>query len=239
MQFFNRTRAHGIAGGVDPPRARDEAGVADGDGLACTRISSYDGAVVSDDDFEIDAIAAANINGFAQDLRASPLAFELIIQSIAVFAEALDEEILGIGIAVGHAPGHVLVVAEVENAGDAGDRVADDLEVGAGQVGLVVDRGRIEAAVRIAGDQRQARIGVFAGDRPGVGAGVGFVEPVGFGGGDGKLVEAVHGLAGIFSAGRDGQQVALRIAFEEAGDILGADGSGVAGAPEFGLESTE
>ena len=91
-----------------------------------------------------------------------------------------DKEILRIGVAIGHAPGDVGIVAEVQDAGHAGYRVADDFEVGAGEVGLIIDGGGVEAAVGVAGDQRQAGVGVVAGDRPGVGAGVGFVEPVGF-----------------------------------------------------------
>ena len=81
-----------------------------------------------------------------------PHTLKLVLQPTTTCAETLDKEILGVGIAVGHAPGYVLVVAEVENTGDAGDRVTDNLEVGAGQVSLVVYRGRIEAAMRVTGD---------------------------------------------------------------------------------------
>ena len=143
---------------------------------------------------------------FPQDFCWSPRAAEFVLQAVGRFAEALDEQILGIGTAVGHTPSHVFVVAKVQGAGDAGHRVAADGEVGTGEVDLVIDGRGVEGAVRVSGHQRQARIRVRTRDGPRIGAGVGFAAAEGR--------EGVEGFSLVLGAGGHGEQVAFGIAFD-------------------------
>jgi hypothetical protein len=62
-------------------------------------------------------------------------------------------------------------VAEVGDAGDAGDGEADDVELGAGEPDLLVDAGILDVAVRVAREDGVAGGGAGAGDQPAVAAG--------------------------------------------------------------------
>ena len=208
-----------------------EAGVANGDGLALARIAGDDRPVMGNDDFTGYGRCAADTDFFPQDLRWPPRAAELVLQPVGSLAEAFDEQILGIGTAVGHAPSHVLVVAKVQGAGNAGHRIADDGKVRADEVDLVIDGRGVEGAVRVAGHQRQARIGVRAGDGPRIGARIGFAAAEGR--------EAVKGISLVLGAGGHGEQVALGIAFDYLREIFRADNLGETGAPELGLKGAE
>src|SRR5919199_1494689 len=94
-----------------------------------------------------------------------PLAAVLVAGGVAG-GEALQVEVLVVGAGVGDAPGDARVVGEVGEGGDAGEGVADDVELRAGEVVLVVDVRHVGRAVRVAGHQRLARGGATAVDRP-------------------------------------------------------------------------
>ena len=163
------------------------------------------GSVMGNDDLSGNGCRATDVDFFPQDFRWPPRATEFVLQAIGRFAKALGEQILGVSTAVGHAPSHVLVVAKVQGAGDAGHRVAADGEVGAGDMDLVIDGRSVEGAVRVTSHQRQARIRVLTRDGPRIGAGVGFAA-------EGR--EAVERFSLIFGTGWHGEQVALGIAFD-------------------------
>ena len=93
---------------------------------------------------------------------------------------------------MGYAPSDVRVVSEMREAGDAGERQADDVELRAGYLILVIDVGGVQPAMRVAGDERLAGGGARAVDRPVVGAGVRVVlHPLDGGGSALELVRAV------------------------------------------------
>ena len=73
-----------------------------------------------------------------------------MIRSCALFRALI------VGVGVGHAPGDVGVVTEVGETRAAGKRQADCVEVGTGDMVLVVDVGGVEAAVWVARHKRLA-----------------------------------------------------------------------------------
>src|SRR5690606_813871 len=85
--------------------------------------------------------------------------------------QPLAVEVLVVGHGVGDGPGDGAGVAEVGDAGDAGHGEADDVELRAGQVDLLVDAGVLDEAVRVAGDDRLPGDGAVPGDEPAVAAG--------------------------------------------------------------------
>ena len=121
--------------------------------------------MVRDGHREVDRPAPANLDGLAPHLGLPPLVAELVPRRVGG-VEALDEDVLVVGHRVRDAPGHVAVVAEVGQAGDAGEREPDGVEVRAGEVVLVVAVRRVERAVRIARDERAARGGPGPGEDP-------------------------------------------------------------------------
>lgn len=85
--------------------------------------------------------------------------------------QPLPVQVLVVGHGVGDGPGDRARVAEVGDAGDAGDGQADDVELGAGEVDLLVDPWLLDEAVRVAGDDRVSGDGPFPAHQPAVAAG--------------------------------------------------------------------
>ncbi|MGX1131706.1 hypothetical protein RKD49_003896 [Streptomyces glaucescens] len=86
-------------------------------------------------------------------------------------AQPLLVQVLVVGHGVGDGPGDGAGVAEVGDAGDAGHGEADDVELRAGQVDLLVDAGVLDPAVRVARDDGLSGDGPLAGHQPAVAAG--------------------------------------------------------------------
>ena len=96
-----------------------------------------------------------------------------------------------VGAGVGDAPRDGGIVSEVGEAGTAGERQPDDVEVRAGDLILVVDVGGIQSAMRVSRHERLAGGGSGAVNRPVVGAGVVILHPLDGGGSLLELVRAV------------------------------------------------
>ncbi len=86
-------------------------------------------------------------------------------------AQAFAVQVLVVGHGVGDGPGDRAGVAEVGDAGDSGHGEADDVELRAGEVDLLVDAGVLDVAVRVTGEDGQAGRGPLAADQPAVAAG--------------------------------------------------------------------
>ncbi len=85
--------------------------------------------------------------------------------------QPLPVQVLVVGHGVGDGPGDRAGVAEVGDAGDAGHGQAHDVELGAGQVNLLVDARVLDPAVRVTGDDRPPGDGPLPAHQPAVAAG--------------------------------------------------------------------
>ena len=130
-------------------------GVAEGDSVALLRAAGYDRAVTGDGDVYLDVLAASYLQHLVPDLDLLPLVAVLAEGSRAV-PEPLDVHVLVVGHGVSDAPRDAGVVSEVREGRESRERQADRVELGAGDVVLVVDVGRVERPVRVAGHQRLA-----------------------------------------------------------------------------------
>lgn len=86
-------------------------------------------------------------------------------------SQSFPVQVLVVGHRVGDGPGDRAGVGEVGDARDAGDGEADDVELGAGEVDLLVDAGVLDEAVGVARDDRLPGGGPLARDEPAVAAG--------------------------------------------------------------------
>ena len=80
--------------------------------------------------------------------------------------ERLDVEILVVAVGVRHAPRDALVVPEVRESRHPDERQPDRVELGPGEVALVVHVRDLDEPVRVAGDEGPARPGAGPGQRP-------------------------------------------------------------------------
>ena len=202
--------------------------------MAARRLAENDRAVVRDRDRDVDRPAAADLDGLAPHLRVPPLAAELVPRGVGGI-EALDEDVLVVRHRVRDAPGHVAVVAEVGETGDAGEREPDGVEVGAGEVVLVVAVRRVEGAVGIAGDEGAPGGGARPGEDPAVAP----ADPAGEGR-EGGVVPA-QGLQGagrrpaVLRAGREDQHRPRGGSRGQVGGQPRAEVADETGAPELHL----
>ena len=162
-------------------------------------------AVMGRHRLDLDGRAVPHHDRLAPHVRLAPLSAELVAVGTATL-EAFDEEVLIIGHRVRHAPCHAGVVAEVRQAGHAGEAQADGVPLGAGEMVLVVDVGHVEAPVGIARDERPAARRAGAAERPAVAPlrGLGHER-------HGRrealhLLEPVNARPAVLGRGRDDQQ---------------------------------
>src|SRR6058998_2402865 len=94
--------------------------------MARLRVSEHDGAVMSRGHLDRRGRRAADGDRLAPRLGRSPLPAELVAPAAV---EALDEDVLIVGIRVGDAPRDGGVVAEVRESGNAGEGQPDGVEV--------------------------------------------------------------------------------------------------------------
>ena len=136
---------------------------------------------------------------------------ELVLAPFSGLAETLDEQVLRVGAAVGHAPGDALVVTEVEGPRHPRHGVADDVDGGTGEVDLVVDGGHVQAAVGVAGHQGTPDcVSPPEVDQPLEPASIS-PRPVGIAHGGVEGLQAVEDGPLVLRPGRDGEQIAARI----------------------------
>jgi len=114
-----------------------------------------------------------------------------ILQSPALRAKTLNKQVLIVRIAMGHAPGDVLCVAEVRCPGHTRYRVTTHTERRTGKVDLIVHVRGVEGTMRIPGHQGEPRGCAYAGDDPGVAATVHLTEPIELGSYRREFVQAV------------------------------------------------
>ncbi|GAA3227793.1 hypothetical protein GCM10020256_39410 [Streptomyces thermocoprophilus] len=131
-----------------------------------------DGAAVGLDDLDLDGVLAGDLDGLgvAGGAVPAPVGAECL-DAGAGAAQPLVVEVLVVGHGVGDGPGDGAGVAEVGEAGDAGDGEADDVELVAGEPYLLVDAGVLDEPVRVAGEDRLPGGGAVAGEEPAVAAG--------------------------------------------------------------------
>ena len=109
-------------------------------------------AVSRDAHAQLLGLAALHADGFLDDAeRARAFGREVAAGSVQLF----DVEVLHVGAGVRKAPGDALVVPD-DYARHAGQRRADDVDAGRGDLREVPHRWRGEAEVRIVGEQRLA-----------------------------------------------------------------------------------
>ena len=137
-----------------------------------------------------------------------PLAAKLVLRALLTISEILDVEVLVIGAGVGDAPRDVLVVAEVRKARTSGKGQADYVEVGTGDMVLIVNVWRIEPPVRVSRHQRLAGRRPRAVHRPVVGAAIVVLEPFDCGETVLQMVDAVNDVGFGLRAWRDDNKLA-------------------------------
>ena len=143
-------RDEGVEGSVHLGRRR----VAERQRVPVRGITQDDRPVVRHGDRDVDRPAPADVHGLVPDVCPPPLAPELVARGVGG-VEALDEDVLVVRHRVRDAPGHVAVVAEVGEAGDAGKRKPDGVELGAGEMVLVVAVRGVEGAMGVARHERE------------------------------------------------------------------------------------
>jgi len=107
----------------------------------------------------IDRFGTTHVYGLVVHLGSQPPALELIQWRVPI-SKPLYVQVLVVGHSVGDAPGYLLVVPEVRKPRHAGEGQTHHVEVGAGQVVLVINVGCVQGPV---GVSRQERL---AGGRP-------------------------------------------------------------------------
>ena len=236
LGLVRRARPQQVVQRVGPRRAAVGAGMAEGEAVSGVRVAGDDRAVAGRHHVQGFRPGAAWLQNLVGDLGGTPIVLPGVFQRAVTAAKAFDEEVLVVRVAVCHAPGDVIVVAEVRRARNAGQGVAADAERRTGHVHLIVDVRRIEGAVRIPRQQRQAGGRAIAGNDPGVAARVHLAQPVAGGGRGSQLVEARQRRTRVRLAWRHGHQAALRIPLEQRRGPLGAQPEGQPQAPQLHLE---
>ena len=132
-----------------------------------------------------------------RDVGLPPLALPLVLAGVV---EPLDVEVVVIGLGVGHAPCHAGVVAEMGKAGAAREGEPQGVEVGAGDVVLVVDVGGVERPVGVARNERLPRGRAAAQQGPVVAPPLGVREPAHVRCAGRKLRQSVPVAAGVRGA---------------------------------------
>ena len=137
---------------------------------------------------------------------------------------------------VGDAPRRAVVVSEVGEAGNAGERQPDDVEIGAGDLILVIDVGGVQPSMRVAGDEGLAGRRSGAVDGPVVGAGVCVFHPLDGGEGFRHIVRAVQEIAVVLIARRRDDELPRLVSLEQPRGALRAELVDEPRAPRLALE---
>ena len=112
--------------------------------------------------------AAAHLDPLVADLRLLPAVGRQVPRAV----EALQVQVLRVGVPVGDRPGDRPVEAEVREPGQPGERGPGDVEVRAGHPALPVHVRRVECPVRVVADHRGPVRGTPPADGPRVGPGL-------------------------------------------------------------------
>src|SRR5262249_24294715 len=138
LQFVRRARPQQLVDTVSPRRSAACTGVAEGQACAVARVASDNRPMVCSDDIEILRCCTTRAELFVRYLSWEPGVFIGILERAILRAKTLDKQVLIISIAMCHAPGHVLSMAEVRCPGHAGYGVATDAERWARHVELIL-----------------------------------------------------------------------------------------------------
>ncbi len=212
-------------------------GVAEGETHARLHAATNNGTVVGDRDVDLHRGLAPYFDGLVVEFQGEPLVVELVGWGSAG-SQALQVEVLVVRTGVGDAPCHAVVMPEMREARDTGEGKADDVEIGAGDVVLVVDVGGIEGAMGVACQNGRAGCGAWACQHPVVAAhfdclhgldpSLGFAQEVG---------DAID-YSFVFLAGRHYDQLALLVAGAQGGHFFGPDLTEQFGTPQLLLENS-
>ena len=135
-----------------------------------------DGTVVGDPLFELDGRGVFYGDEFAVKFGLEELAFVEVAAGVGV--ELFQEVVLGVETEVRDAPSNAGVAAD-DDAGQARDGEAGDVETTAAEVDGVPDAGEVVFEMRVVGQERLAGGGAGAGEGPGVGAGLDILSSAG------------------------------------------------------------
>ena len=225
-------------------------GVFKGQAVLSGGAAGDDGAVASSPGGDLMVVAAPDLDGLLPGVGGTPVAgVEVGPAGISILVDVghavhpgtgsvkfLDIQVLVVPAEVGDAPGHLVVVAEVGEAGHAGDGQADDVPFGAGDVALVVDVGGVQGAVGIAGQQGLAGGGVVAGQGPAIAAAVRLVEQVDGCGAGNQFRQVVVQFALVAAARGQDLKLAGLIARGQQGRLFRPQFPHQLGAPGLGFE---
>src|SRR5262249_18930627 len=176
---------------ISPWRTAVGTGVAEGQSRTSVGPASDDWPMVRCHGLQLYGCCTAYEEFFVRHLGWQPGIFVSVLQASGLGTKTLDKQVLVVRIAVSHAPGDVRRVAKVRRSRHTGHGIATDAERGAGEVDLIVDAGRIEGPMRIAGQQGEPRGRARPRDDPGVAATVHFAEPVELGRHRREFVQAI------------------------------------------------
>ena len=138
-------------------------------------------------------------------------------------------------MAVRHAPGNVLGMAEVRHSRHARQRVSAAAERRTVDVCLVVDVGRVQGTMRVAGNQWQAGRRARTGDDPGIAAALGRAQPAEFLRCFCESIEAVQSDIPIGLPRRHTDEAVVRIAAEQGRGTLDTQGACKSRPPQLDL----
>ncbi len=164
--FTGRTQPSRAASTSATVRARSSLGSAANprSGSACRGLRRLSAAPSSSaitdpravcDDFDRRGFAFGDLDRLGPRVRGLPaVGAERLDRTVLLAAQALVEQVLGVGHGVGDAPGDRARVPEVRDAGDPRHRETDHVEtvgaaIGAGQPDLLVGTGKLEEPVRV------------------------------------------------------------------------------------------
>ena len=202
--------------------------------VAGLRIAGDDRAVARDDHVDLHVVAASDAQHLAADLHLLPPVAVLAEQRRAV-PEPLEVHVLVVGHGVRDAPGDVGVVSEVREAREPREGQADRVELRAGDVVLVVDVGRVERPVGVAGHERPTRSRPRAGQRPVVASRVGLAHRADGAFEIGEMRQCVVSVGVVLGSRGHDEQVAA-VARQQLGGLLRAERPKQLFPPELGLE---
>ena len=220
---------------VRPRVAAVAGGVSQGQAVSGQWVAAHHRAVMGRPGAQVHVGAVLDPDNLVANVGVVPVLLVLVEGRIGV-VEQLDVQVLVVGGGMGHAPGHPLIVPEVRKAGHADEGVADHVEGVAGQVVLVIDAGRIQAPVAVAGQQPLAGGGTVRPDGPRVGPAVHLADEIQVRGVFQQLLQAQVHRAIVISAGRDDDRLARRVGREQRGGPLRAQRLHQPCPPRLGLE---